>query len=319
MSIENGQQPTTAIAPSAEIVKSPVLQEAEARALNFLNPVLLASMKDFAGMMITSGAFPKDTNAQKIVVALQAGYEMGLTPMESINSMYFVNGRVSIFGETAIALVKKHGHDVIFSDCDATKATCTIIRKDGQTLSNSLTMAEATERRLNQTWDYNERKWKMKGPWLSAPENMLKFKVFHMTAKFIVPEVFHNVPLKEELDEAESVVLEAENVEGKKKTVSTLEADLQNLDKPAKTKSGKTPKKPSIGRRASVVVEAEEAQMQDEEMPTEPVEPVEEVPEVEESEDDMASRLIDQELEGKVPLTPKEKMFLGSYQARARR
>lgn len=181
-------------APSADYIAT-----AEARSLNFANPKLWQAMTVMAQEFYRGGALPVAVkNPQQLLMVLQAGYEAGLQPIEAINSYYFVNGKLALYGEMAIALVVRKGHKVEFIDCDATKATCKITRKDdGRTLSSTFTMADANARGLSN-----------KEPWKKFPENLLKFKAFHMTAKFIVPDAFHGIPLKEELEDAEPVKAE---------------------------------------------------------------------------------------------------------------
>lgn len=165
---------------------------AESRALSFLNPKLWQGMKVMAETFQQSGALPSSVkNAPQLMMVLQAGYEAGMQPLEAINSYYFVNGKLSLYGEMAIALVIRAGHKVEFTDADAQGATCTITRgDDGRTMSSTFTMKMAEARGLAR-----------KDPYRVAPENMMKFKAFHMTAKFIVPDAFHGVPLKEEIED----------------------------------------------------------------------------------------------------------------------
>jgi len=186
-------------APSAEYVA-----KAEARSLNFLNPKLWQAMTVVAQEFHRGGALPESVkNPQQLLMVLQAGYEAGMQPIEAINSYYFVRGKLALYGEMAIALVSRQGHTVEFIDCDATKATCKITRKDnGRSLSSTFTMAEAKARKLDMGRDG------IKDVWLKFPENMLKFKAFHMTAKFIVPDAFHGVPIKEELEDAQPIKAE---------------------------------------------------------------------------------------------------------------
>lgn len=196
-------------APSAEYVA-----KAEARSLNFLNPKLWQAMTVVAQEFHRGGALPESVkNPQQLLMVLQAGYEAGMQPIEAINSYYFVRGKLALYGEMAIALVSRQGHTVEFIDCDATKATCKITRKDnGRSLSSTFTMAEAKARKLDMGRDG------IKDVWLKFPENMLKFKAFHMTAKFIVPDAFHGVPIKEELEDVEAPI-KAEVIPDEERTI----------------------------------------------------------------------------------------------------
>jgi len=259
---------TTVLSP--EVVSPPnlALAEAQARAMNFLNRELLHSMRDFAETMVLSKAFPQDLNAPKIMVALQAGFEMGLTPVESVNSFYFVNGHVALWGEVAIAQVVKHGHKVEFLNCSRESATCRITRgDDGRTLESTFTMKDAIERGLATKDTY--KKW---------PENMLKFKAFHMTAKFIVPEVFHGVPLKEEIEDWKDDAITVDPPLAKPRQTpktppaspSALESGLADLEEEPKPE---TPPKKEVKPKATKPRSAREASV--DQAPTHPAAKVE--------------------------------------------
>lgn len=173
------------------------ISEAESRAIDFLNPKVWQQIRTMAEVFVMSKALPKGIdNAPQAIMIMQAGYEMGLKPVEALQSICIINGKLSLYGETAIAKVVQAGHNVEFLNCTDKTATCRITRGDDKTrfMENTFTMEMAKARGFTRNSSYS-----------SGPENMLKFKAFHMTAKFIVPDAFHNLPIAE--------VLEAEAVE----------------------------------------------------------------------------------------------------------
>lgn len=167
---------------------------AEDRSLNFLNPKLWSAMKVVAETFVQAGALPQNMTAPKLLMVLQAGYEAGLQPVEAIKSFYFVNGTIALYGEMAIAMVLRAGHTIEWGECDATKATITITRKDnGLKMSNTLTSEMVKARGLTSAI------------LAKYPENYYKWKVFHMTARFVCPDALHNMPVGEVLDENEVI------------------------------------------------------------------------------------------------------------------
>jgi len=130
----------------------------------------------------------------KVIVALQAGKEAGMQPLEAINSFYFVNGKVNIYGNMAIAQVLKNGHSIEWGECNKKTATITITRGDTKkSMSATFTMEMAKARVLTSNAVYTK-----------YPENMLKFKAFNSIAKFFVADALHGVPIKE-IEEAETI------------------------------------------------------------------------------------------------------------------
>ena len=45
---------------------------------------------------------------ENILVAMQWGREIGLTPMRSLNSLAVINGKPAVYGDELLALVKSH-------------------------------------------------------------------------------------------------------------------------------------------------------------------------------------------------------------------
>lgn len=184
------EQPQQGVAPY-EKPSQEIVDRAKAESHQWLNPETWRTMQLVAQTFVQSGAMPKSMDTvPKVIVALQAGREAGMQPMEAINSFYFVNGKVSIYGEMAITQVIKAGHLVEWGECNAETATCTITRGDnGASNSVTFTMKMARDRGLTKNSVYQ-----------TAPENMLRFKAFHLCARFIVPDALHGVPVKEELE-----------------------------------------------------------------------------------------------------------------------
>lgn len=159
-----------------------------------------AVMKMMAQTFIDAKAFPTSIqNVPQAMTILQAGREIGMMPVESLKYITLINGRPSLWGEKAIEMVIRAGHTVEWTDCNEKTATCKITRGDtGKWMVQTFTMAMANERGLA----------KKGGPWLTAPENMLKFKAFHAIAKFLVPDALHGISIAE-IEETEPSVIHA--------------------------------------------------------------------------------------------------------------
>jgi hypothetical protein len=154
-------------------------------------------MDIMAQKFITSNALPKGiANTGQLIMILQAGMERGMKPMESINSFYIVNGKVTLYGEMAIAKVLEAGHDVEWGECNDETATVTITRGNtGKSMTVTFTMAEAIRKGLTKS-----NSGMPKDPWVKFPGNMLRFKAFSMCAKFHVPDALRNTPIKEDIE-----------------------------------------------------------------------------------------------------------------------
>lgn len=137
------------------------------------------------------GVLPKGIDTvQKMVVVLQAGREIGLQPIEALNSLYFVNGKVSLYGEAVPMQIMRAGHQIIWGKCDKNEATVTIKRGDnGNEMTQTFTMDEAKERGYTSNALYQK-----------FPENMLKWRVLGMVSKFIAPDALRGIGIKEDME-----------------------------------------------------------------------------------------------------------------------
>ncbi len=200
-------QPTVQKANEMEVLPPPsdaYIAAAEAKSLEFMNPKRWKAMEVMAQTFIQAGALPSTIkNAGQLIMVFQAGYERGMQPLESIDSFYFVNGKLTMYGDMAIAQVLKAGHSIKWGTCDATTATVTITRgdtKEAQTAT--FTMAQAQTRKL--AYDSSG---KVKDVWHKFPENMLRFKAFSLVAKFHVPDALRGTAIKEDIEGGEAEVV----------------------------------------------------------------------------------------------------------------
>src|SRR5258708_1232188 len=89
----------------SKIEKSPVLSGN--RGITF-EESSMDSMWRFCVAVVNSGLF-KDINTPDVaMIRLQAGLELGLTPIWSLTNIMVVNGRPSVWGDALLGLVLSH-------------------------------------------------------------------------------------------------------------------------------------------------------------------------------------------------------------------
>lgn len=299
MSDQSQPQPGTVLAPTGMEVppgSAEYIARAEAQSLAFANPKTWGQIKIMAETFYLSKALPSSMdNAAKVIMALQAGFECGLKPIEALSSFYFVNGKLALYGEMAIAMVQRAGHIVEWGECDDQTATCIITRGDnGKSMKGTFTMAMAEKRGLATKDTYKK-----------YPENMLKFKAFNMIGKFIVPDAFHGVPIKEEMEDM--VVVKAEQA-GPTADMPHPGMYIPDEDAPDRP-LGEALKGP---RKAPEAEDASKAKIGRKKGKDAAVDAQLEAPK-EESDDERAARLTELEINGK-QLEPGDKMWLARFE-----
>lgn len=131
------------LAPRPE--KAPI--NATARGVNFTN---MDEMGRFAVAVVNSGQFKDITTPEQAIIRMQAGMELGLTPIWSLTNIMVTNGRPSVWGDGLLGIVLAHPQceDVIETDSgecpnDNYTATCEVRRKGRQPIVRSFSVADA--------------------------------------------------------------------------------------------------------------------------------------------------------------------------------
>jgi hypothetical protein len=128
--------------------------------------------------MIAKASFcPKDFRGkpEEVLCAIQYGMEIGLSPMQAIQSIAVINGKPSIYGDGLIGLC------LAFPECEDIQesfdettmmATCRVKRRGKIEVVSSYSKADAERAKL----------WNRKGynggdtPWVTYPKRMLKMR-----------------------------------------------------------------------------------------------------------------------------------------------
>jgi hypothetical protein len=137
----------------------------------------LASFDDafrFAKMVSASEFAPKDFRGkpESCMLAIQAGSEVGLSPMQSLQSIAVINGRPTIWGDAAMALVQsspvcEYIKEYTEGEGDALVAVCEAKRK-GYPAPTTVRFSVADAKKAGL--------WGKSGPWQQYPSRMLTLR-----------------------------------------------------------------------------------------------------------------------------------------------
>lgn len=109
----------------------------------FLDPNLYIQMKALAQDFINSKAIPSVwQDASQVLVGLQTGVEMGMKPMEAMNSLYPVNGAINVWGKATTRRLKEHGWTIKYTNESQDSCTATVTR-DKEKYTETFDFADA--------------------------------------------------------------------------------------------------------------------------------------------------------------------------------
>ena len=165
-----------------------------------LAPTTFGEMMGFAQMLAKSNFVPKDFvgKPENILVAIQWGMEIGLAPMQALQNIAVINGRPSLWGDAALAIVQNHPayewhSETVEGVGDAMAGVFTIKRRGSEPHVSRFTVADAKKANL----------WGKQGPWTQYSQRMLCLRArgFGLRDKFadamkglITAEEAHDYP-----------------------------------------------------------------------------------------------------------------------------
>lgn len=126
---------------------------------------------------------------EAIMVAVQHGLELGLPPLQALQSIAVINKRPCLWGDAALALaMSKPDFEDIEEVSDANGATCTIKRKGRTPVTRTFTIADAAKAGLD----------KKSGPWTQYPKRMLQLRARSWALRDSFPDALRGVSIREE-------------------------------------------------------------------------------------------------------------------------
>ena len=179
-----------------------------------------------AEMLSKAKCIPKEfwDNPADVLVVVQFGHELGLSPMASLQNMMIVNNRPSIYGDAMLAVcMRTKGQPGGFLDCieiyneEKCEWSCTAMREGRQDITRTFTMEEAKLGGfLNKA-----------GAWQTNRKRMMQFRPRGFALRDMFPDLLKGLSTIEEMrDEGQSS--KASNNEAIKNTVDSMKERLIN-------------------------------------------------------------------------------------------
>ena len=183
----------------------------------------------FSKMVAASEFAPKDfkNKPESCLLAIQHGSEVGLSPMQSLQSIAVINGRPTIWGDAALALVQacpvcEYVREYMEGEGDSLTAVCEAKRQGYPSPSVSrFSVADAKKASL----------WGKSGPWTQYSSRMLQLRARGFALRNAFADALRGLVTAEEAQDypthPEPVVVRPKFNDEPKPTVVKLKADPQ--------------------------------------------------------------------------------------------
>lgn len=207
--------------------------DAKELATTYFNESVLTQMERIAQTFIKSGACPKYIqNAPQLVLTMQTGYEMGMKPVEAMNSLYIVNGAINLWGKALARRLREHGWIIKYEMLTDRGGSCRATVTKGDESYTETYSFEAAEK-SGYTKDF---KGNVKIGWKEGVNRMLKLRygALSVIIKSYIPEVMGAASEVQEVYEDAVIETvepeEGEVVDNKPKTTKVMNDKRPSID-----------------------------------------------------------------------------------------
>ena len=174
-----------------------------------------------AQMMAASGMVPDAFRGkpEACMVAIMQGLEVGLGPMAALQSIAVINGRPSLWGDGAIAVVRASGLlEYMSEDVVNGTATCTVKRKgEPDAVVRKFTTDDAKRAGL----------LNKKGPWQQYTSRMLQMRARAFALRDVFPDALRGLAIAEEAQD----IVDITPRDDEPKRISSYAAKKDGTDK----------------------------------------------------------------------------------------
>lgn len=159
-------------------------------------PVTLDEAMKFSEMLARSSMVPKayQGKPEDVLVACQWGREIGLAPMQALQNIAVINGKPSVYGDAAMALVQASSvcediEEYIEGEGTANPvAVCVAHRKGRKPVKATFSVEDAKRAGL----------WGKQGPWQAYPKRMMQMRARGFALRDAFPDVLKGLITAEE-------------------------------------------------------------------------------------------------------------------------
>lgn len=174
----------------------------------------VADLQQLADMLYKGGLTPPGIDSpNKVAAVILAGLEVGLAPTQALGSIMLTNGKLSIYGDGALALVRASGllgsiSEKVEGEGNARTGVCAVERKGEPAKIFTFSMSQAINAGLIER--AKGKDGKARGPWISYPDRMLLMRARGFALRDVFPDVLRGLITFEEAQDGAGEVIDTE-------------------------------------------------------------------------------------------------------------
>ena len=156
-----------------------------------LSPRTFEQAQQFAKYLADSDLVPKDFQRKpgNCFVAMQWGAELGLKPLQSVQSIAVINGRPAMWGDALLALVRSSPLcEHVIEEDDGKQAVCRVKRRGEPEQARTFSIEDAKAAGLAGK----------SGPWSQYPKRMRQLRARAFALRDVFPDVLRGMAMAEE-------------------------------------------------------------------------------------------------------------------------
>ena len=154
-----------------------------------MNEQMLQLSERYMRLAREAGIIPREMNAAQAQAIIIAGREIGLEPLQSLRTMAFINGRLTMSVQLQLALARQRA-GVRVQQLAETDDSCTVtLARDGERITCTYTLADARRAGLERSHG-----------WQKYPRQMLRWRAIGDALRIIAPDVVMGLLSPEEAE-----------------------------------------------------------------------------------------------------------------------
>jgi len=212
-------------------------------------PKSLKEAEQLAQLVFDAKLAPKGFGSPKAcLVGILYGMELGLSPMTALQKIALIDGRPTLWGDAALALVQSSGLLGSFSETmeqhiDPSTNHLRWVAKCSLTRSN---LRDPITRTFTSDDAKRAGLWQKPGPWSQYPKRMLTIRARAFALRDAFPDILAGLYIREELDSGNLIteksdstqqnltngIIETQEVEAPPLTVQVAQPELDPISEP---------------------------------------------------------------------------------------